>query len=512
MSSKKEKEKEPKEQVKKIYKEAQNCIDKNDNIKAISLYNTMFDILRNNNISIKGIYHNELSKLYQKENCFQAAAEELIEYVKTIPQGTSNYGVAINEIGVCYFNVKQYEEALKYFTIVLQMAQIPDVYNNIACCYRHLNKYDLCEKSLLRSLELDSKNNSTKYSLTEIYYLTKEYKKAIYYFTLSQTKESDYIYNASFPYLALKNFKLGFKLYEKRLDNNKINAQTNLKERVDINGIDYWDGETLCKNVLVIYEQGIGDNIQYFRFLIDVIKKFPSITFTFLYNKVVGNMFNITKYNNLKTIKDIKPYDFHLYDYKVYTMSLPYKLGVTNIIPNKINYININQEKNLYWKNKLSALKQFKIGIVYNGLLESYLEKYIPLEDFKILLDLPVDLICIQRKSEIEKDINKLSFKDKINYYDIDTEEPFIDTIAILQNIDLLITIDTYIVHLAGVLGVKTWLLLGKVSEWRWSTDSSSYWYNSVDIMRGKENLKLKNILPEVRQRLDKHLDIYKLD
>jgi ADP-heptose:LPS heptosyltransferase len=76
----------------------------------------------------------------------------------------------------------------------------------------------------------------------------------------------------------------------------------------------------------------------------------------------------------------------------------------------------------------------------------------------------------------------------------------------------LLITIDTYIVHLAGILGVKTWLLLGKVSEWRWATDSKSYWYNSVDIMRGKENLKLKNVMPEVRERLDKHLDIYKLD
>ena len=501
-----------KEQVKNLYKEAQTCIINNDNIKAISLYNEMFEIQRNNNIKIKGIYHDELAKLYEKESCFQAAAEELIEYVKTLPTGTPIYGISMNEIGVCYFNIKQYEQALKYFTNVLQIAEIPDVYNNIACCYRHLHKYDLCEKNLLRSIGLDSKNNSTKYSLTELYYLMKEYKKAIYYFALSKTTESDYIYNASFCYLALKNFKLGYKLYERRLDNNKINPQTKLKERVDIDGVDYWDGETLCKNVLVIYEQGIGDNMQYFRFLIEVVIKFPSITFTFLCNKVVGNIFNIQKYNNLKIIKDINTGEFYLYDYKVFTLSLPHKLGLTNIYPNKINYININESKNLYWKHKLSSLKQFKVGIVYNGLLESYLEKYIPLEEFKILLDLPVDLICIQRKSEIETDINKLSFKEKINYYDIDTEEPFIDTIAILQNIDLLITIDTYIVHLAGILGVKTWLLLGKVSEWRWATDSKSYWYNSVDIMRGKENLKLKNVMPEVRERLDKHLDIYKLD
>jgi ADP-heptose:LPS heptosyltransferase len=500
------------EQIKKLYKDAQMYSDKNDNIKAISLYTEMFELHNTNKISIKGKYHGELAKLYQKENLFKDAAQELIEYLKSIPSGTSTYGVLLNEVGVCYFNIKMYKDALKYFKLVLKMAEIPDVYNNMACCYRHLNQYDLCEESLLKSLKIAPENKSTHYSLTEIYYLTKEYKKGIYYFTLSKTTESDFIYNASFCFLALKNFKMGYKLYEHRLSKNKINEQTKLKERVDIDGVVYWDGETLCNNVLIIYEQGIGDNIQYFRFIIEAVLKFPSIQFTFLCNNVVGSMFNISNYPNLKIIRDIKPVDFHCYDYKVYTMSLPFKLGVTSIFPNKINYIKINPKNNNYWKEKLSTLKKFKVAIVYNGLLESYLEKYIPLEEFSQLIDLPIDIICLQRKSEIENDINKLSFKDKIHYYDIDTEAPFIDTIAILQNIDLLITIDTYIVHLAGILGVKTWLLLGKVSEWRWSTESTTYWYNNIEIMRGKENLKLKNIMPEVKERLKKHLEIYELD
>ena len=339
-----------------------------------------------------------------------------------------------------------------------------------------------------------------------MYYIIKDYKKAIYYFTLSQTNDSLFIYNASFCYLALKNFKLGYKLYEKRLDMNNLNGDPMLKDRVEINSVDYWDGETLCNNVLIIYEQGIGDNILCFRFIIDIIEKFPSITFTYLCNKIFGNIVDFTKYNNLKIIRDITENEHKNYDYKVYTMSLPYKLGLTSIGPNTINYININQDKNLYWKNKLSSLKQFKVGIVYNGQLKSCLEKYIPLEEFKLLLDLPIDLICIQRKKEIENEVENISFKDKLNYYDIDIEEPFIDTIAILQNIDLLISIDTYIVHLAGVLGIKTWLLLGKVSEWRWSTDEKSYWYKTVDIMRGKEVLQLKNIMPEVKETLNKHL------
>jgi ADP-heptose:LPS heptosyltransferase len=78
---------------------------------------------------------------------------------------------------------------------------------------------------------------------------------------------------------------------------------------------------------------------------------------------------------------------------------------------------------------------------------------------------------------------------------DIDRDVPFEDTVAILHNIDLLISIDTYIVHLAGVLNIKTWLLLGYISDWRWFDDNTSIWYNSVEIIRMTENKELANIL-----------------
>ena len=71
-----------------------------------------------------------------------------------------------------------------------------------------------------------------------------------------------------------------------------------------------------------------------------------------------------------------------------------------------------------------------------------------------------------------------------------------------MQNIDLLITIDTFIAHLAGILNIKTWLLLG-ISEWRWSDDpNKTYWYNSVELIRTKENQNLKDLLINVKERL----------
>jgi len=151
-------------------------------------------------------------------------------------------------------------------------------------------------------------------------------------------------------------------------------------------------------------------------------------------------------------------------------------------------------------------LKRYKVGFVYNGLLSSFIDKNIPLAEFEKLCDLNIDLICIHRKSEVEKDFSKISFLDKIIHYDIDNDKPFEDTIHLLQNLDLLITIDTFIVHLAGILNVKTWLLLG-ASEWRWSDDASkTYWYNSVELIRTKENEELKDLIKTVKTKLAREL------
>ena len=145
------------------------------------------------------------------------------------------------------------------------------------------------------------------------------------------------------------------------------------------------------------------------------------------------------------------------------------------------------------------------MGFTYNGLLSSFIEKYVPVAEFLQLCDLDVDLICIHKKSEITADIEKLADNTRIQFFDIDEQTPFVDTVHILKNIDLLITIDTYIVHFAGAMNVKTWLLLGKYSEWRWSNESTTYWYNSVEIIRNQEG-ELKDVMPIVKNRLQEYL------
>jgi len=286
-------------------------------------------------------------------------------------------------------------------------------------------------------------------------------------------------------------------LYEYRLKKNDVNKQTNLKERVDIPSLDYWDGIKKCDNLLVVYEQGIGDNIQYYRFIIELSKLYPTMKITYFAKDIVVSIFK--RYNNINIIDNVLFLKF--FDYKMYIMSLPKMLNKSIIYPNIENYIHIDEDKLTYWKNKFSSFKRLKVGFVYNGLLSSFIEKYIPLKEFKILCDLDIDLICIHKKTYIEKEMNNINFKDKVHYFYIDVNKTFEDTIHILKNIDLLITIDTYIVHLAGVIGLKTWLLLG-FSDWRWSNKSTTYWYDSVEIIRTNDQIEFKSILQKVKPKL----------
>jgi ADP-heptose:LPS heptosyltransferase len=309
------------------------------------------------------------------------------------------------------------------------------------------------------------------------------------------------LYNKAFCHLAQKQFRFGFELYENRLRNNNIHPHTKEKERVEIPMIPDWTGlDDDCEKLLVVYEQGIGDNIMFYRFAFELLALKPNMI---IYYFCKENMpFLLKEYDNIKIITH--SLQIMVATKKMYIMSFPFFLKIENIMPNKINYINVDDAKVIYWHDQLSNLKRPKIGFVNSGRLSSVFEKDIPLDYFESLTDLDADFICLSKFEDKKTKTNYIEkYNSKIHFYNIDDDKPFADTIAILQNIDLLITVDTAMVHIGGVMGIKTWLLLGFVSEWRWSNVEKSYWYDTVDILRVKEEKKhLATIIPIVKKKL----------
>jgi tetratricopeptide (TPR) repeat protein len=440
------------------------------------------------------VYLEELSHLYLEKDMLVNALDNLNKIRMIQPLN----GVNLNNIGICLYRMGKYEDAIDMFKQILRIKNdIPDVYNNISNCYVGLKRYGLAESVLKISLRLRD-DEDIHFRFGNIYFYMKRYEESIEHYKKTPPTH-DNLYNISFPYLATNQYEIGFELYENRLFNNRIHPQTGEIQRVEIPQIRDWNGKDPCKRLLVIYEQGIGDNIQYYRFLIELSIRNPHMKITYFSKKIISNI--LMPFPNIHIETNL--IDTSQYEYKMFIMSLPHFLNITKIEPNKINYIIQDYDKISYWKNKLYEFdKPYRVGFVHNGLLSSFIEKNIPIQEFEKLteLGLEMELICICKPDELkEEDKKKLK---NVKLFDIDREAAFQDTIAILKNIDLLITIDTAIVHLAGVMGVKTWLLLGYGSDWRWSTKKTTYWYDSVELVRMNENEDLKYIMKTVKDKL----------
>ena len=150
---------------------------------------------------------------------------------------------------------------------------------------------------------------------------------------------------------------------------------------------------------------------------------------------------------------------------------------------------------------KYSSLDIFKtenkkIGLCWQGNKRIFKNRSINFEYIKKLITKGnCTFYSFQLQSDIQDFDNFYNLKDYIN--------DFSDTAALLMNMDLIITIDSSVAHLAGALGVKTYLLLPKTAEWRWFYDEEkTIWYNSVRIFRQNESNNWEEVIERVYKEI----------
>ena len=172
-------------------------------------------------------------------------------------------------------------------------------------------------------------------------------------------------------------------------------------------------------------------------------------------------------------------------------LSLPWALGTTlETIPAPAGYLAAEPRLLKQWRGRMRALEGFKVGIAWQGNPEYLFDhlRSIPLAEFAPLAQVPdVRLISLQKGfgaeqlAEVADRFAPLVFAESL-----DAEAgPFMDTAAIMCNLDLVITSDTAAAHLAGGLGVPVWLALSAVPEWRWMNDrTDSPWYPTMRLFR----------------------------
>jgi len=334
------------------------------------------------------------------------------------------------------------------------------------------------------ALEILNKNkNEIKFfsKLIHTYLIIGEKNKAkelFNEFKKINSKDLDYYNFLGMRYLYDGDFENGWKYYEFRL--------TKLKNF--LNHINEWKGENIKKKNIVVYnEQGLGDCIQFSKFLFPLLKYDCNITF--LVPKNLIEIFN-------KDLPNLKISSIETFD-TVENEKFDYKISLGSLI--KFFYKNKLEDNYLIRKTKNSSTfkvnkNKLNVGIAWSGSFNGTGEPFrsIPLKSLKKIFSLDVNYYSLQ--SEIwKRDVNEYNSLNMTNLGNYTLSE----LSNIIQSLDLVISSDTSILHLSASLNKETWGLLSLHPDWRWGAFNEIHSYKSLKIFQQKnfdrwEDVELK--------------------
>ena len=317
---------------------------------------------------------------------------------------------------------------------------------------------------------------------------------AYYYYKKSLELKKDFstLWNLSICALKLKNFEYGFLLYENRWNKKENPGKKKFNQIRTLNSLK----EIKNQKILVWDEQGLGDTIQFSRFLIDLLNFSKNITLV-VDKKLKEILNNLDK--NI-TVTDYENLNLESFEYQIPICSLPKLLKIKNIKDIKYNKLETSKVKQF----KLEQTDNLKIGIAWSGNPNYTLDEYrsIPFKNFKKLLN--IKGINFYKLSQNVRGDEYLEYNSFNNLFDFGSKSIF-EISQLMDELDLVISSDTSIIHLAGILNVKSFLLLNFNSDWRWFNDTEkTIWYPSVSIIKQKKLGEWASVFTELETKLKK--------
>lgn len=236
-----------------------------------------------------------------------------------------------------------------------------------------------------------------------------------------------------------------------------------------------WTGDSLSDRTILLHaEQGIGDTLQFCRYAPLVAKRGGKITLMCQPEliRLLGGLKGVERLIGLNDSPG--PFDVHCP-----LMSLPMLFGTTlQNIPSEVPYLKADPGP---FKDLLSQEKRPKVGLAWAGRKEH-------LDDRNRSIDPKLLMPLLEKKEICFVSLQKEDSQSLPGLIDWTKElNDFADTASLIQNLDLIITVDTAVAHLAGALGKTTWVLLPHVPDWRWLLErEDSPWYPTLRLIRQK--------------------------
>lgn len=278
-----------------------------------------------------------------------------------------------------------------------------------------------------------------------------------------------------------------------------------------------WRGEPVAgRQFLLIGEQGRGDEIQCLRFAAWLYRQGATVD-VLVSQPIVALASSMTGVRTVFTTLPPGPYHYHCL---MLSMPEPMKLDVA-MLPIAMPYLIADPCRTRDWQARLEAIsprglnaKRRRVGIVWAGSPAHALDRFrsTRLDVLKPLFALPNISWYSLQKGEQEHDSETLARMYPETYRDLHTLGPaihdFADTLAILPSLDLLITVDTSVAHLAGAAALPVWVMVPAYGEWRWLTErTDSPWYPSMRLFRQREPGAWATIVDDIADALRAWLD-----
>ena len=417
-----------------------------------------------------------LGLVHYKKGNFAQAEDSLRQAVRGRPSLSHFH----NDLGASLSALGRHAEALAVYREAERLAdpdnihQIKGVYRNIALALQRVGRIDDAMEYHTRVLELIPDDVGT-------------------------------LWNRSHVYLAKGDFQRGWEGYESRLhlkEHWKVFEQHRTSQK-------RWDGSAFPgKTLLVQDEQGLGDAIQFIR-LLPMVDALGGRVVLETRKKLLGLFSSAPGFDEIISRQEAKRRADE-FDMNIPLMSLAGLLDIhLDNVPAPIPYLFAERERAQRWKQELQG-DGLKVGLVWTGNLENLglRHRSIELGDLAPFLDVPgISLYSLQYGAK-RKHFADLPAGMSMHHLGADAA-PFVELAAVTANLDLVITVDTAMAHLAGAMGKPVWMLLSFPPDWRWLQNrDDSPWYPSMRLFRqersgkwGAAFLKLHKALCELAEQ-----------
>lgn len=417
-----------------------------------------------------------------------------------------------NDIDFSEINEEQIKNC---FDLIKAVPEDPIPWVKLAQIYIKIRNFKMAKMAVYKSFEINP-NNLAVLKIKAFYHLKiGQYKEAheIYqlldihfYNQLEQSKIQETVNNSNYVQLVklyrmnkfnlseteffLGNYLSGFRNYEYRdkiIQDNFIDMK-NINLLQKITELTY---EQLLKpknqNIIIVSEQGYGDQIMILKYLKNLDEM--GFNITFIVNKALIKLFRcFTQLSNICFKEKIEENDLLDNDYILWSMSLPslfYKINNKSLALLDLPSLEKKKFNNV---DKITDKKRKKVGICWRGNPKNK-------RDTERSIDPPLLYnIFKEKKCDFFVFHKEMSDSDKLvsrKYPNIvflsEVIKNFYDSSCILSSMDLVISVDTSVLHLSGTLKKKTIALLPYVPDPRWKIENGKFWYESVEFISQKK-------------------------